>query len=65
VNRSGRRLLTELEAKARALGYREIRLETEKSLTEVQQLYRSSGYREVSRFNDEHCAHHWFDKALR
>jgi GNAT superfamily N-acetyltransferase len=61
----GRRLLTELEAKARSFGYRTIRLETQKSLAEAQQLYRSSGYREVPPFNDEPYAHHWFEKALR
>jgi ribosomal protein S18 acetylase RimI-like enzyme len=61
----GRRLLQALEEKARSLGYRKIRLETQKSLTEAQQLYRSSGYREVPRFNDEHYAHHWFEKLLR
>jgi ribosomal protein S18 acetylase RimI-like enzyme len=60
----GRRLLRELEDRARAMGYRLIRLETEKSLTEAQQLYRSSGYREVPRFNDELYAHHWFEKTL-
>jgi ribosomal protein S18 acetylase RimI-like enzyme len=60
----GRRLLRELEDRARAMGYRLIRLETEKSLTEAQQLYRSSGYREVPRFNDELSAHHWFEKTL-
>jgi DNA-binding MarR family transcriptional regulator len=60
----GRRLLQELETRARALGYRMMRLETEKSLTEAQQLYRSSGYREVPRFNDELYADHWFEKQL-
>lgn len=60
----GRRLLQELETRARALGYRMMRLETEKALTEAQQLYRSSGYREVERFNDELYAHHWFEKPL-
>ena len=60
----GRRMLHELEARARALGYQMMRLETEKSLTEAQQLYRSSGYREVARFNDELYAHHWFEKQL-
>lgn len=60
----GRRLLHELEAKARDAGYRKIRLETQKSLTEAQELYRSSGYSEVPRFNDELYAHHWFEKIL-
>jgi DNA-binding MarR family transcriptional regulator/GNAT superfamily N-acetyltransferase len=61
----GRRLLQELESRARTLGYQTIRLETQKSLKEAQQLYRSCGYREVPRFNDEPYAHHWFEKALR
>jgi DNA-binding MarR family transcriptional regulator/GNAT superfamily N-acetyltransferase len=60
----GRRLLSVLEERARMLGYRKLRLETEKSLTEAQQLYRSSGYVEVPRFNDELYAHHWFEKRL-
>jgi len=60
----GRRLLQALEAKAGSLGYRMIRLETEKSLKEAQQLYRSCGYDEVPRFNDELYAHHWFEKRL-
>ena len=60
----GRRLLKALEDRAEALGYRIVRLETQKSLTEAQQLYRSSGYREVAPFNDEPYAHHWFEKRL-
>lgn len=60
----GRRLLHELERRARATGYRLVRLETQKSLTEAQQLYRSSGYREVEPFNGEPYAHHWFEKEL-
>ena len=60
----GRRLLHALEGRARELGYKLIRLETEKSLGEAQQLYRSAGYREVPRFNDELYAHHWFEKSL-
>jgi GNAT superfamily N-acetyltransferase len=60
----GRRLLHALERRAHELGYRMIRLETEKSLGEARQLYRSAGYREVPRFNDELYAHHWFEKSL-
>ena len=60
----GRRLLAELEERARSRGYNVIRLETERSLTEAQALYRSSGYIEVPAFNDELYAHHWFEKRL-
>jgi len=60
----GRRLLHELEGRARAIGYHMIRLETQKSLIEAQQLYRNAGYREVEPFNDELYAHHWFEKPL-
>ena len=59
-----RRLLAALEDKARAIGYRVVRLETNHALSEAQQLYRSSGYAEVPPFNDERYAHHWFEKAL-
>lgn len=60
----GRRLLRELEDKAREAGARMIRLETNRVLHEAIRLYRSSGYREVAPFNDEVYAHHWFEKAL-
>jgi DNA-binding MarR family transcriptional regulator/GNAT superfamily N-acetyltransferase len=60
----GRRMLQELESRARSVGYGVVRLETQKSLTEAQQLYRSSGYREIEPFNDEPYAHHWFEKSL-
>ena len=59
-----RRLLAALEDKARALGYRTVRLETNRALTEAQRLYRSSGYVEVAPFNDEFYADHWFEKSL-
>jgi DNA-binding MarR family transcriptional regulator/GNAT superfamily N-acetyltransferase len=61
----GRRLLTELEARARANGSRTVRLDTNKALTEAIALYRSTGYREVDPFNDERYADHWFEKRLR
>ena len=60
----GRRLLSELEARAAANGSRVVRLETNKSLVEAIGLYRSAGYREVDAFNDEPYAHHWFEKRL-
>jgi GNAT superfamily N-acetyltransferase len=60
----GRRLLAELEAQAVAHGVRTVRLETNRALREAISLYRSAGYREVPAFNDEHYAHHWFEKCL-
>jgi DNA-binding MarR family transcriptional regulator/GNAT superfamily N-acetyltransferase len=60
----GRRLLAELEARARADGRRVVRLDTNRNLGEAMNLYRSSGYREVEAFSDEPYAHHWFEKRL-
>jgi DNA-binding MarR family transcriptional regulator/GNAT superfamily N-acetyltransferase len=60
----GRRLLADLEARAREHGAEVVRLDTNRSLTEAQALYRSAGYVEVPRFNDEPYAHHWFEKRL-
>jgi GNAT superfamily N-acetyltransferase len=60
----GRLLLGELERRARALGCRALRLDTNRRLSEAIAMYRSSGYREVEAFNDEPYAHHWFEKQL-
>jgi len=60
----GRRLLGELERHARERGARVVRLDTNHVLTEAIAMYRGSGYVEVPRFNDEHHADHWFEKAL-
>jgi ribosomal protein S18 acetylase RimI-like enzyme len=60
----GRRLLAELERHAREQGATTARLETNKALAEAVTMYRAAGYREVAPFNDEHYAHHWFEKAL-
>lgn len=60
----GRRMLAALEAQARELGLATLRLETNRVLTEAIHMYRTSGYVEVPPFNDEHYAHHWFEKHL-
>jgi GNAT superfamily N-acetyltransferase len=60
----GRRLLAELEDRARDRGVQTVRLETNRALREAVGLYRAAGYREVAAFNDEPYAHHWFEKAL-
>ena len=60
----GRRMLEELELRARAAGAPAARLETNRALVEAIALYRSSGYAEVAPFNDESFADHWFEKRL-
>jgi DNA-binding MarR family transcriptional regulator/GNAT superfamily N-acetyltransferase len=60
----GRRLLYELEDRARANGVTLMRLETKDELPEAIQMYQTSGYREVAPFNDEPYADHWFEKPL-
>jgi DNA-binding MarR family transcriptional regulator/GNAT superfamily N-acetyltransferase len=60
----GRRILTELEARAAERGVVTLRLETNRMLDEAISLYRSAGYREVAAFNDEAYADHWFEKTI-
>jgi DNA-binding MarR family transcriptional regulator len=60
----GRRLLYELEVRARAHGVRLMRLETKDELSEAIRMYETSGYIEVEPFNDEPYADHWFEKPL-
>jgi DNA-binding MarR family transcriptional regulator/N-acetylglutamate synthase-like GNAT family acetyltransferase len=61
----GRRLLQELEARARTAGARVVRLDTNRNLKEAIELYRRTGYKEVPAFNQEPYAHFWFAKRLR
>jgi DNA-binding MarR family transcriptional regulator/GNAT superfamily N-acetyltransferase len=61
----GRRILQELESRARASGARVVRLDTNRNLKEAIELYRRTGYREVPAFNAEPYAHFWFAKRLR
>jgi DNA-binding MarR family transcriptional regulator/GNAT superfamily N-acetyltransferase len=60
----GRRILGELEQRARERAVGVVRLETNGTLREATGLYRSAGYVEVEAFNDEPYAHHWFEKRL-
>jgi ribosomal protein S18 acetylase RimI-like enzyme len=60
----GRRLLTELEARAARSGASKVRLDTNRALVEAIAMYRSAGYAEVPAFNDEPFAHHWFEKQI-
>jgi GNAT superfamily N-acetyltransferase len=60
----GRKLLDALEAEARALGLRVLKLDTSRHLDEAIALYRKAGYVEVPAYNDNPYAAHWFEKTL-
>jgi DNA-binding MarR family transcriptional regulator/GNAT superfamily N-acetyltransferase len=59
-----RRMLRTLEAAARDMGFKRLRLDTNRALKEAHALYRKEGFREIARFNDNPYAHHWFEKRL-
>ncbi len=60
----GKRMLAELESRAREHGRTRVRLDTNRTLVEAIAMYHSAGYHEVPAFNDEPYAHHWFEKSL-
>jgi ribosomal protein S18 acetylase RimI-like enzyme len=59
-----RRLMAELERRAREHGVRELRLDTRTDLVEAVALYRALGYDEIAAFGDNPYAGHWFAKRL-
>ena len=59
-----RRLLGELEAAARDLGYARVRLDTGDPQPHALALYRSSGYRDIENYNDNGYASYWGEKVL-
>ncbi len=60
----GTRLMLELEAVARRLDVRTLRLDTRRDLVEARSLYVALGYQEVPAFNAGPYAEHWFAKPL-
>ncbi|MBJ7356787.1 helix-turn-helix domain-containing GNAT family N-acetyltransferase [Nocardioides sp.] len=60
----GSRLLRHLEATARDLGHRTVRLDTNRTLTEAIAMYDRAGYRPIERYNDNPYAQAFFEKAL-
>lgn len=60
----GRRLLSELESRAGAQGYRTLRLGTHTALPEAAALYRSHGYREIPLYDPEGYNQLAFEKVL-
>ncbi len=59
-----KRLMQQVEAAARDLGIRTLRLDTSSALPEALALYRRSGWVEIDRFNDDPYPDHFFEKAL-
>jgi len=60
-----RRLMAEIERRAREHGVRQLRLDTRADLVAARALYERIGYREVPRFSDKNpYAGHWFAKRL-
>ena len=61
----GRRLLEELEAKARELGYARIRLDTGARQPYAQSMYERAGYHPIGNYNGNRQASFWGEKILR
>ncbi len=59
-----RLLLAELEAEARRLGYRRVRLDTGAEQPAARTIYESSGYRSIPAYNDNPYAAWWFEREL-
>ena len=60
----GRRLLAELEAECRRLGYGRVRLDTGPEQPAARALYEGAGYRPIPDYNANPYAAHWFEKRL-
>ena len=59
-----RRLLAELEALARDLGYERVRLDTGAEQPHARALYASAGYLEIDDYNRNPYATYWGEKRL-
>ncbi|MEP3121809.1 MAG: helix-turn-helix domain-containing GNAT family N-acetyltransferase [Nisaea sp.] len=59
-----KRLMSEVEARARELGIALLRLDTNSKLPEAVRLYQTSGWTEIDRFNEDPYPDFFFEKAL-
>ncbi|WP_417672306.1 bifunctional helix-turn-helix transcriptional regulator/GNAT family N-acetyltransferase [Roseibium sp.] len=59
-----KRLMSEIEGRAKALGMSLLRLDTNSKLPEAVKLYQTSGWTEIDRFNDDPYPDYFFEKAL-
>ena len=58
------KMMDSLEQLARDVGFRVVKLDTNRTLTEAQAMYSKRGYRTIERYNDNPYAHHWFEKDV-
>jgi GNAT superfamily N-acetyltransferase len=59
-----RRVLEELERRARARGFEAIRLDTHDRLSEATAMYSGAGYRQIPDYNSNPRSNRWFEKLL-
>lgn len=59
-----KRLMAQIETRARALGIATLRLDTNSALPEAVALYRGTGWTEIARFNDDPYPDHFFEKRI-
>ena len=59
-----RRLMAVIEDKARDMGIKTLRLDTNGKLHAARRLYESSSWHEIPRYNDNIYAEHFFEKKL-
>ena len=60
----GRRLMDACLDEARRLGCRALRLDTQTKMEAAVHLYRAYGFSEIPRYNDNHRADIWMERAL-
>ena len=60
----GRRLVRELEARAREFGMERVCLDSNEALTNAIAMYRELGYTDIERYNHHPYAHVWLGRSL-
>jgi GNAT superfamily N-acetyltransferase len=60
----GRALLVALEAAARDLGYKRVRVDAGREQRHSRALFASAGYVEIEAYNSNHIAEYWAEKTL-
>jgi GNAT superfamily N-acetyltransferase len=59
-----KRILEELERRARERGLRAVRLDTNARLTEANRMYVEAGYRRIADYNSNPRSDRWYEKPL-